>query len=240
MRVLSVPKGLRVSASLLMFCVPFAIFQVILVTEAPSWKLPYRAIGVAGETAALLAAYLAYKLIRGRLGSIIFVAGAGALWGLASFWHSIAFGKPAHGFFAILLMLYWGLLSMRLWKEWSRSYFDHKMKWYPGVPRPLPGVECVLNPGDRGVPVHGARLEMDGAFLRNGQKGILGLRDEREVEMMFSYKGRRISCRGAPVRSIDASDGRDLAVGIQFRGMSADARKELGDFVEVLRGEGHV
>ena len=86
-----------------------------------------------------------------------------------------------------------------------------------------------------------SRIDDQGAFVfAGGATGIFRLRRRAQAEMIFSYRDQAIKCRGIPIRSLEERSGSAVAIGFQFRGMSPDARKELGDFVETLRGEGHV
>src|SRR5690606_41166147 len=52
------------------------------------------------------------------------------------------------------------------------------------------------------------------------------------VGLEFRYRDRQVACKGFPVRLLSGGVG----AGFQFREMSPDARKNLSDFVEALRG----
>jgi hypothetical protein len=108
----------------------------------------------------------------------------------------------------------------------------------------FPGLMCELtnsSESEKSQPpqkLRVARIDQDGVFLMSEPGGIFRLRRDQEAEMMFSYREKRILCRGQAVSVLDPDEA--VAAGFQFGGMSADAEKELGDFVETLRGEGHV
>ena len=62
------------------------------------------------------------------------------------------------------------------------------------------------------------------------------MKSGQAAELVFKFRERQIKCQGVPVRSF----GTGVGVGLQFSKVLPDARKDLGDFVELLRGEGYV
>jgi hypothetical protein len=54
--------------------------------------------------------------------------------------------------------------------------------------------------------------------------------------MAFYFRDRQIECQGRPILSLGQGGGG----GIQFLGATDDLNKDIGDFVELLRGEGYV
>jgi hypothetical protein len=123
----------------------------------------------------------------------------------------------------------------------GRSFFDPQLRWYQGLPRPIPGLKCRLPGASPKSDFRVSRLDGDGAFIYVETEGTLKFSDLPESEMIFSFRDRQVRCRGVPVRSLAKGAGfaGEAGAGFQFRGMPPDSRKELGDFVEILRGEGH-
>jgi hypothetical protein len=56
------------------------------------------------------------------------------------------------------------------------------------------------------------------------------------VDLVFDFRNRELRCRGRMARAVPDRMG----AGFRFVELGADARKEVGDFVENLRGEGYV
>jgi hypothetical protein len=54
--------------------------------------------------------------------------------------------------------------------------------------------------------------------------------------MTFRYKGREARMSGAVIKVMGPGDG----FGLRFEPASPDLQKELGDFIERLKGEGYV
>jgi hypothetical protein len=247
MRVLSIPRRLRTAALVLSACVPLAAFEVVLVSRTPWWKLPYELMGAWSLAVALLCLPLAVWVLQGRKWALRLAAALATAWCLVSFVAAFRLKNPTLGFFALGLIVYWLVLLSWLRHELSRSFFDPRMRWYQGLPEIIPGLKCQLAlPEDRRAELKVSRLDSDGAFVvAESSSGFFGLHPSEEAEMIFMFREKQVRCSGRPVRALETGDGRVMAAGFQFtssgeRAMSADARKELGDFVETLRGEGHV
>ena len=78
-----------------------------------------------------------------------------------------------------------------------------------------------------------SRLDREGAFIYGKRPGLL---THTAAEMTFKAKDREIKIRGRVRRLLDQGRG----AGLEFEGLNPDQRKELGDFVELLRGGGYV
>jgi hypothetical protein len=154
---------------------------------------------------------------------------------VAGFSYSIRLGNIGVAFFTLFLGLY--LLVCRTWisNEINRSFFDPRCRWFEGLPRPVPWVSCEI-PG-RGV-YQVSNVDEDGVFLfsRSPAAGPLGSLGGSSVEFALRYRGRSASCRGRVVTLLGSGAGG----GVEFEGMRPDELKDLSDFVELMRGEGHV
>jgi hypothetical protein len=125
----------------------------------------------------------------------------------------------------------------------DRAFFNPKLKWYQGLPKPIPGLKCVVRHGDHERELRVGRIGADGAFLFSNGAVLTDLIDWKlrhrsrvKTELNFIFRNRQVHCQGLPVRVLEGNQG----AGFQFCGMTPDTLKEMGDFIEVLRGEGYV
>ncbi len=242
MRVLLIPNRLKLASALMLLAIPLAAFEVMLVTRSPWWKPPLGSIRIWCLSVACICIPLLYWICQGRRWAFAATVGFGVLWCTLSVLVALRLGLPSLGFFTTFLALYWGLLCTWLHHEMSRSFFDPMLKWYQGSPSIIPGLTCELTAADSRSALRVSRLDLDGAYLVSEPGSIFRLRPAEEAEMIFSYRERQVRCRGQVISALGTGgpQGEDQAAGFQFRAMTADAQKELGDFVETLRGEGHV
>jgi len=244
MQMVFVPRGLKRAVLALSLCVPLAAFEVILVKRAPWWRLPYQQIGLSCAPVFILCVALSIFLMRGRKFALYATAFSGAVWFLSNGWMALRLHYPSLGIFALILG---GLMLAHLaWLnfELSRSYLDPRMHWYEGLPQPIPGLVCELRSSSTREKYRVARLDREGVFIfRDHSRGdspqSMGFGKPDSRELFLSFRDRQVWCLGVPVRTFSRM-GAESVVGFQFRDMSADSRKVLGDFVEALKGEGYV
>ncbi len=223
-------------AGLLSAAVPLAAFQVAVVLHAPWWRLPYRSMGLVALLAGIWFSPWIVGAIRGRRSAYIVLLLTGGVWSLGSVVMAIALVSPVLGFFSLFLALYW--IAALVWteREMGRSYFDPRLRWFEGLPVPVPGVRCVLtaeSESREGLKV--ARLDRDGAFLFSETGDFNSFKKGRRTELLFQYREKQVRGSAVPVMSLHDRRG----MGFQFDGMSPDERKKMDDFIETLRGEGH-
>jgi hypothetical protein len=244
MRVILVPVRLRLAAALLLACVPLAALETVIVTRAPWWRLPYQSMGIWSLAVLLICFPLAVWLMRGKRWAIFVTQGFFCAWVLLNVSIAIRLRNPAIGFFTLLLLAFFGALSVWIRHEMGRSFFDPQLSWYQGLPRPLPGLRCKVSWGDQELECRVSRLDREGAFVFHESRGadigapgpLSSLRPEVRSELTFHFRERTIRFPALPVRALDG----DRGVGFQFNGLAPDHRKQLGDFIETLKGEGYV
>lgn len=236
MQVLKVPSRLRMACALMTLSIPLAAFQTVVVSRAPWWKLPYQQIQIWSLGVGLVCLPLAYATSRGKKWAFHALSVFAGLWTALSAWTAIRLADPSIGFYTVFLGAFW--VSVLSWAkhEMGRSFFDPHMEWYQGLPEAIPGLQCEIRQKDSAKRLRVSRLDGDGAFVFTDAESRFDVSRDQELELVFSFKGRQARCSGFPVRKLEHSRG----VGIQFREMAPDQRKDLGDFVEQLRGEGYV
>ena len=250
MVVISIPARLKLGALALLISIPLICFEVSIVARAPIWKLPYQTICYWALTFALITIPLMVWITSAKKWALSLCTVLAGFWILASFWMTFHVGYPQLGFFTLLLFLFFAALLLSLQYEMGRSFFDPGLPWYQGMPKPIPGLKCQLSTtsspkstsNEQTVDLDVCRLDQDGAFLFCSDKDgkskerLPILLTQRRLGMIFYFRDRQVECQGAPILSLTQGTG----AGIQFLGATDDLSKDIGDFVELLRGEGYV
>jgi hypothetical protein len=157
-----------------------------------------------------------------------------ALWILISFWMALRIGVTSLAFFGLGLLFFWGLVLALTHRELRRSFLDPRISWYQGLPQPISGVKCRIGDDEFRV----GRLDREGVFIfRERAFGPAG--KEKQTPLHFQFRDKEVACSGSPIRAL-IRQGKTYGIGLRFAGMTPDARKKLGDFVETLKGEGYV
>ncbi|HLD99221.1 MAG TPA: hypothetical protein VJB59_03115 [Bdellovibrionota bacterium] len=242
MKLVSVPKGLRLATALVFMIVPLAALEVAIIARAPWWKLPLRNMAYASGIGSVICVLFSMAFLSGRKWALYVMAYFAGVWVLASGVIAIRMRYPGQGFFTVLLLFYVTVLLFWLWKELSRSFFDPRLMWYQGLPKAIPGLKCTLITGDKSIDCKVCRLDSEGAFIYHAAADsgaalpVEALGRRNRSDLVFWFRDRQFRCCGVPMRSLHSRFG----AGFQFQDVSSDTRKELGDFVELLWGEGYV
>ena len=81
------------------------------------------------------------------------------------------------------------------------------------------------------------RIDERGIFLfRHAKNFDFSFDPKSSLEISIKFQARELRCKGRVRAVLDRSPG----LGLEFSKVSPDFRKELGDFIEILRGEGYV
>jgi hypothetical protein len=242
MRVILVPARLRIAAALLFLCVPLAAFETIIVTRAPWWRLPYRSITVWSIAVFFICLPMAVWLMRGKRIALNLAQFFLGMWLLLNTIVAVRLRNPTLGFFTLLLLALFGAILFWLTHELRRSFLDPRLRWYQGLPKPLPGLTCRVLAGEQELDCRVSRLDREGAFVfrsgaRVNDRGSMStLRTDVKSDLTFIFRERTVRCEAFPMIVLDGDQG----AGFQFHGLAPDLRKQLGDFIETLKGEGHV
>jgi hypothetical protein len=241
MKVLSASRGLKFAALAVFLSVIFAVIESIVLARAPWWALPIRAMEKAAVITLAAAFVGSLLLVNGVKVTRWIFLGVGILWvGLSTF-SAIRSRNPGLGFFSIFLSVYVGLMLYWIKYEMGRSFLDPNMRWYEGLPKNIPALSCEIVAGETKTPMKVSRLDEEGAFIFSDSAIFLAERfpmsPDRKSELVFRFRDRQVNCHGVPMSFFRrGSEG----VGFRFFENSMDQRKDLGDFIEALRGEGYV
>jgi hypothetical protein len=242
MRVISVPGRLRLASALLLLSVPAIAFEIVILMRAPWWKLPLRPMQIWSAIAALITVPIWWWMQTGKRWAMRAAATGLSIWILASAWFAFEAQHPALGFYTLFLVVFFGGLLTWLDRELGRSFFDPQIRWFQHLPKPIPGLVCGLAKASARdgawESYRVSRIDEEGAFLFRDRAGdsIAPFTARDRLALQFAFRGRQVQAVGVPVRDLRGGWG----VGVQFKGLEPDSYKEIGDFVELLRGEGYV
>ncbi len=233
MRVVSVPLSLRVATSMLALSVPLVALELIIHARQPWWNLPYTSLQGWGVGVGIVCALLAYWTLAMKRWALPLMASIAVIWCCVSLTLTIRSENIALGFFTLFISMFWIGVYFWLDRELDRSFLNSRKTWYQGLPEPIAGLLCDVPSAAQHLRV--SRIDQDGAFVFS--KYADKIENLGQVtELVFNYRNRQIRCMGKPVSILDG----EVGFGFQFQHVSVDAKKNLGDFIEVLRGEGHV
>ncbi len=240
MKVISVPRRLKFAVALLLLCIPLVVLEVIIVSRAPWWKLPYRSMGYWAILSGMIFIPIMIWMISAKAWVLKLLLGISVLWLGVSGLFTIQMHYPLLGFYTVFISIFLTAIMVLLKLEMERSYFDPQIAWFQGLPKPIPGLKCQLKAGEKEITLNVSRIDRDGVFLFCTLNNALNntfldsLIEASKVEMTFNFRSLCLICKGVPTLSIGDSTG----LGIRFLDLSPDLKKDLGDFVEVLRSKG--
>ncbi|MBL7715999.1 MAG: hypothetical protein JNL01_11085 [Bdellovibrionales bacterium] len=248
MRILKAPTRLKWTVTLLYLSIPMAILQLLVAARIQWWSLPLRQILIMSVLVGALCTFFAIFLIRGNRWAMTCVNISTILWTVFSGIHAFRMENYGMAFYSVFIAFYGLTLSFLISNETQRSFFDPRMKWFQGTPEKIPGLKCWFIDPATEFELKVGRFDEDGAFVyadsqQPSEKLKALLSDKksakklmRKVDIGFEFQNRKIQCSGNVISVLEYGAG----VGIQFRAMDFDARKDLGDFVEELKGMGYV
>ncbi len=232
----------------LVFSIPLFLFEYFLFTFKTgktafsridtllqAYRWPLISMGV------FFVCFLFIKLKQTNKSAIFFTLWLGFSWCITSIWTSFHYKNPTLGLFSLCLSMYWLVVGFLLYFDLHRSFLDPEMKWYHGLPRPIPGLKCLLNTGSDPLELSVCRLDQDGAFVFHKNPLVFDRPSfdhtsmKKGVELIFSFRNHEITCRGFLTKLLELRNG----AGFRFKNLTPDLSKNLGDFVESIRGEGY-
>ena len=213
---------------------PLAAAETAIVSSRSSWEGLIRPLGMWTAIATAVFFPLIYGTANGRKAALYLMNLLGVVWCAASGIMAIRMLSPNIGFFTVFLILFWFMIGQWLQYDLGRPFFDPGIRWYQGLPPTIPGIRCLLTQGPHQIELKVSRLDHDGAFVFSPDGNSIDLNASNMAELQFFFRNRQIRCQGAPVRVLKTS------AGFCFSDIPPDTKKDLGDFVETLRGEGYV
>ena len=234
MRLLTFPRRLTYASSCLFLSVPLTLIQGFLIANQPWWRTPYLALLPWGIFALALSLPLTWFLMRGSKWAYRVTLLCVAIWVLVSIFLSFSHRSTSLGFYTLFIAVAMATVCFWVEYEMKTSFLNSGTRWYQRFPRSIPGLSCEWADGEQKIEARVSQLDLSGAFIFGGFSKVHT--NVRKVsELTFKFRDQHIKCEATPVSALDAQDG----IGFQFRNLSLDQLKLLGDFVERLKGEGH-
>lgn len=216
-----------------------------LLERVPWWKISFTEIRLGFWIAFGVSIVCAIAILRPRRWTIGFIA---SLLGLTALCGAVVAGLNESAMLALFTLAFsiaslFYLTSLR--EAFLEPYLNSLRPWYAGSPETIPGLGCDLKCGEtalKDVPV--SRINLDGAFLKiqnPSPSSIIETLQKMPIHLTIRYKGQQASAEGEIICvDYEKSDSARAGFGIRFNNQVPDLTKELADFLETLRGEGHV
>src|SRR5689334_2432547 len=138
MIVTSVPWRLRFAVGSLLLSVPWIALEVMVTTRSGWWEIPWVTMSYWVFAFALIYLPLAIWLMSANRWAYYLTVGLSSLWVGVSVWMAYRMSYPTLGFFTLSLGGYLAAVLSWLKFELSRSFFNPKLSWYQGLPKPIP------------------------------------------------------------------------------------------------------
>lgn len=219
--------------------------EIAIAFRSPWWSLPLRTMGLWSLAVTLLLLPLSIWMAHGKTWALRTTGAIAVIWCTVTAAFAVWTQNFWLGFFNLGLCLFWWVLFSWLKREMTRSFFDPNLRWYQGLPKAIPKLECEViarNPRVKGKGIRQvfqvSRMDREGAFLfsRKRNADVMRSLSRGRAKLNFNFYDKKISVRGVPVRVFDHG----LGFGYRFVPKDSDHAKNLGDFIEKLQGEGYV
>lgn len=256
MILLSVPVQLRLAVAALFLCLPLISMEVALIWQANWSNLPLWDMGYWALVCGLFCIPLSVWLSSARKAAWYLAIILSGIWISASAWLSFRMHYPPLGFFTVFLATFLSGTLFWIENEMNRSFLNPQMTWYQGAPKAIPGLKCEVIEEEKKAVLSVSRIDEDGVFVfapsfaPSTESDLLNVfapasktgrdKKKRELNLAFHFRSRRLTCPGIATLLVTPNHGRGLGAGVRFQKNSPDLKKEIGDFVEALRGEGYV
>ncbi len=236
MRLWKTPERLRRISYYLLLLLPMAMVASLLARRMPWWKwnpsLEWRLWGPL--FVGMIAVWIG---IRRTHRWALFVATL-AFTGFVAYCLFISLRQEnvALGLFSVFTGISAFAFLDRLFSAYHVPALAPGMAWFQSSPEPIPGLR--LDWGEhKGLRM--SRLDSEGGFVLG--KFDQGAEKNLPTDILFHYRGTKMSCAVERVTGLPSKiDTSWIGIGVEFKNTDRDMRKELSDFIEVLRGEGHV
>jgi hypothetical protein len=242
MKILHTSHGLKASAFFILFSIPFGLTQLIIAMDVPWWNLPSDRVGIWAIGLLCVSLPLSLWVLRGKRWVLFVIKLFAIPWVAVSIWLAFDYQSTPLAIFAVLLFAFWLILLTWIEKEFFESFFDSKMQWYEGLPRPIPGLRCSLKTDTELYNMRVSRFDEKGAFLSldpfENKHALIENRGRflKNVELEFSCQDERVAIPAKVMTILPSEKG----LGVKFQIDELDIEKSIGDFSEKLKGWGYV
>ncbi len=220
------------------------VLQVAFFHKIPWWKVSWSYFEETLPIAIVLTLGLWIGLIRAKRFMLVVLSAVALLWVLASAYLAWSTDSAILAMSAVGLGIFWYFYLDHLYAVLALPYLDPRFHWYQSLPEAIPGLTADLLWGEfaqSGLRI--SNLSAEGAFVT--AKNIRIMEKNLPSTLTLHYKGKKITCPTLLISSVSRNgkrkaDAEYQGIGLQFKNPNRDLLKELSDFVELLRGEGHV
>jgi len=236
MRLWKTPERLRRIALLLYAGFPLVFFASLLARRMPWWQWnpgvewPVWAAIFGGTTVTVFAIFRTHRW------AYYLIMALGSGFTLACLGYSVRQENVGLGIFSVVFGVLAYAYVDRLGSALETPSIRPGLRWFQSVPEPIPGVAV-----DWGAQknLRLSKLDLDGGFILG--RFPRGTEKSLPSEVTLHYRGSKMGCDVRIVTSLASKiDSSWAGIGVEFKNTDRDSRKELSDFIEVLRGEGHV
>jgi hypothetical protein len=237
MRLWKTPERLRRIALFFYGVIPILFFASLLARRMPWWQWNPTKEWPVWAGIALATTLIVFALLRTKRWALILVMIMGGCITLFTLALAIRQENVALGLFSVTLGITAFAYADRLASAFQVPAILPGVRWYQSLPEPIPGISIDWGQ-QKGLRL--SQLDLDGLFVL----GTFPRGTEKNLpsEMLLHYRGSKMTC-DVQILSALASpkiDSSWAGIGVEFKNNDRDTRKELSDFIEVLRGEGHV
>lgn len=232
MLLIKTPSQLKKAALYFLFVIPLFLVHTMLILSLPYWKIEWALFERAAPFVLGICSISVFGLFRGKAWVKYFIQAVLYSWCAFTFIFALYQESAIQALFGLVLSLLALSYFEYLKQVFNSPYLSPGMHWYQGFPETLPGLRCDMG--------RVARISEEGVFVL-GQFESLTLKN-LPTQTTLEFKGRKLSCQIQPISAVSADNPRSRykGLGLQFIGNSKDFTKDIADFVERLRGEGHV
>lgn len=235
MQVLALTRSMRLILASATLAIPLSALQVITAHALPWWKVPLARIVGASALAGVVCFIVTRALARNARWPLVALPPLVVTWGVGALAAAYLLRSPGLAFCAAITLALGALLVTAVDQHWSQAAMDPRASWFEGRPRVLPhlsarlGGEAVQSKRDLSV----VRLDSEGIFVI-GTSGALTAGVALPIELTF--REREVQLAAKPYTHWS---GTDVGAGFRFEGLEPQQRKQLGDLIEQVRGEGY-
>ena len=236
MRLWRTPERLRRVALVLYLALPLALFASLISRRMPWWRWEPAAEWPIWLGTFIGLSILVVAILRTKRPAIWMIAVLGGAFTLGCLFLSIRQENVGLGLFSVAFGIIAYAYFDRLASAFEMPAIRPGIRWFQSIPEPIPGV--TVDWGDQ-KNLRLSRLDLEGGFVlgtfpRGAEKNL-------PSDVMLHYRGSRMACEVRVLTALASKiDSTWAGIGVEFKNKDRDSRKELSDFIEVLRGEGHV